>query len=110
MIARQTNISYNSPMNPYLVIVHKDPNSAYGMSFPDAPGCFSAADEMNDLFANAQEALDGWLEVMLEDGLSVPKTRDYEEIKADPEWADSVASAEVVIALLPSHEKIRSAA
>jgi len=103
VIARQTNISYNSSMNPYLVIVHKDPNSAYGMSFPDAPGCFSAADEMNDLFANAQEALELWFEGMQEDGLPVPATRDYEAIKADAEWSDSIATAVVVIAIPAPH-------
>jgi len=26
------------------------------MTFPDAPGCFSAADEIDDLFAMAEEA------------------------------------------------------
>ncbi len=40
-------------MKPYIVIVHKDEHSAYGMSFPDAPGCFSAADEIDDIFAMA---------------------------------------------------------
>jgi predicted RNase H-like HicB family nuclease len=28
------------------------------MTFPDAPGCFSAADEIDDLFAMATEALE----------------------------------------------------
>ena len=30
----------------YPVYVHKDPDSAYGVTFPDFPGCFSAADEL----------------------------------------------------------------
>jgi hypothetical protein len=29
----------------YPVYVHKDPDSAYGVTFPDFPGCFSAAAE-----------------------------------------------------------------
>jgi predicted RNase H-like HicB family nuclease len=45
-------------MKPNIVIVHKDENSAYGMTFPDAPGCLSAADEIDDLFAMATEALE----------------------------------------------------
>ena len=32
-------------MNTYFALVHKDAGSAYGISFPDLPGCFSAADE-----------------------------------------------------------------
>ena len=33
----------------YLGVVEKDPDSAYGMWFPDMPGCFPAADEFDDL-------------------------------------------------------------
>ena len=29
-------------MNTYLALIHKDDDSAYGVSFPDLPGCFSA--------------------------------------------------------------------
>ncbi len=86
-------------MKPYIVIVHKDENSAYGMSFPDAPGCFSAADEIDDLFAMAGEALEGWTETMIDYGNPLPPTRDLSEIKADPEWRESFGDAVLVIAL-----------
>ncbi len=98
-------------MNPYLVIIHKDKNSAYGMSFPDAQGCFSAADAMNDLFSNAQGALELWYEGMLEDNLPVPPTRDYDAVKADPEWAESISTAVLIIAIpAPKTTNIRYAA
>ena len=42
----------------YPVYVHKDEGSAYGLTFPDFPGCFSAADEMADLPRMAQEAVE----------------------------------------------------
>lgn len=86
-------------MKPYIAIVHKDPESAYGISFPDAPGCFSAADEMDELFALAEEALAGWTEAMREGGLIIPPTRDLSEIKADPEWAESLATSAFLIAV-----------
>lgn len=88
-------------MKPYIAIIHKDPDSAYGMTFPDAPGCFSAADNIDDLFAMANEALTGWTEVTLEFGGELPETRDLSEIKADPEWRESFADAVLVIAVLP---------
>lgn len=88
-------------MKPYIVIVHKDENSAYGMTFPDAPGCFSAADEIDDLFAMASEALQGWTETMIEYGNPLPPTRDLSQIKADPEWAESFEDALMLIALPP---------
>jgi len=40
----------------YPIYVHKDQGSAYGAIFPDFPGCFTAADELKDLPAAAQEA------------------------------------------------------
>lgn len=46
----------------YPVYVHKDEGSAYGLTFPDLPGCFSAADEMKDLPRMAQEAVEVYFE------------------------------------------------
>lgn len=42
----------------YPAYVHKDKGSAYGLTFPDFPGCFSAADELADLSRMAQEAVE----------------------------------------------------
>lgn len=49
-------------MKYYHAIVHKDPDSAFGVSFPDLPGCFSAADRMEDVIPNAVEAIELWFE------------------------------------------------
>lgn len=49
-------------MQTYIAVVHKDSDSAYGVSFPDLPGCFSAADELKDVLPNACEALELWFE------------------------------------------------
>jgi predicted RNase H-like HicB family nuclease len=46
----------------YPVYVHKDEGSAYGLTFPDLPGCFSAADELADLPGMAQEAVEVYFE------------------------------------------------
>ena len=86
-------------LKPYIAIVHKDLGSAYGMTFPDAPGCFSAADDLDQLFEMANEALIGWIEVTLEYGDDLPPTRDLSEIKADPKWRESFADAVLVIAV-----------
>ena len=44
-------------MKTYLALVHKDADSAYGLTFPDLPGCFAAADAEGDILRNAVEAL-----------------------------------------------------
>lgn len=49
-------------MKTYFAVVHKDNDSAYGVSFPDLPGCFSAADRIEDVLPNACEALELWFE------------------------------------------------
>lgn len=54
-------------MNYFYAVVHKDADSAFGVSFPDLPGCFSAADEVEQLVPNACEALDLWFEDAGED-------------------------------------------
>jgi predicted RNase H-like HicB family nuclease len=88
-------------MKPYIGIVHKDQGSAYGITFPDAPGCFSAADEMDDLFAMAQEAIATWADAMLEDRFVIPPARDLSEIRADPKWVESLATSAFLIAVPP---------
>ena len=43
-------------------IVHKEGDTAYGLSFPDYPGCFAAADSWDKIPGAATEALDLWFE------------------------------------------------
>ncbi len=49
-------------MRYFHAIVHKEDDSAFGVHFPDLPGCFSAADDMQDVIPNAIEALSLWFE------------------------------------------------
>lgn len=67
-------------MTSYIGVVEKDPGSAWGVWFPDVEGCTSAADEVDDLFPNACQAL----EFHLED-LEAPLPRSADEI---PEFQD----------------------
>lgn len=49
-------------MRYYTAIIHHDEGSAFGLSFPDLPGCHAAADSWDDIPAAAAEALDLWFE------------------------------------------------
>ena len=49
-------------MKYFYALVHKDGDSAFGVEFPDLPGCYSAADDMADILPNACEALELWFE------------------------------------------------
>ena len=52
----------------YVAVIDKDANSAYGIRFPDLPGCFSAADTFDEIIPNAIEAL----ALFFEDGDVLP--------------------------------------
>jgi predicted RNase H-like HicB family nuclease len=44
----------------YPAAIHKDPESAYGVTIPDLPGCFSTGDTIEEAIINGLEAiLDG---------------------------------------------------
>jgi len=64
----------------YPVYVHKDPDSAYGVTFPDFPGCFSAADELEGLPRLAQEAVEVHFEG---EEVEIPPPTAIEELAAD---------------------------
>ncbi len=91
-------------MKIFYGLVHKDKESAFGITFPDAPGCFSAADEEADLLTNAQEALSLYVE-----GEAVPRTRTIAELLRDKDVAREIAGGAFVLAvpLIESRRKAR---
>ena len=60
----------------YVIIVHKDPESDYGIIVPDYPGCFSSAAVPEEIPAHVQEALECWAEGDDEFTPAVPSTFD----------------------------------
>ena len=63
-------------MTNFIGVVEEDPGSAFGIWFPDVPGCFSAADEEEDLYANACQAL-----ILHLDGKEMPEPRKIAELR-----------------------------
>ncbi|MFS2152159.1 type II toxin-antitoxin system HicB family antitoxin [Rhizobium sp. Rhizsp42] len=74
-------------MKYFIALVHKEPDSAFGVSFPDLPSVFSAADVEDDLTANAIEALRLWAE-----DETLPTPSSFDEISARPEVRSELAS------------------
>lgn len=79
-------------MKTFIALVHKDEGSAYGVSFPDLPGCHSAADDYSDLIPNAVDALSLWFEDQ-----DVVEPRDIEAIRA--EVAGDLAEGAFLVAI-----------
>jgi hypothetical protein len=44
-------------MTHYIALIHKDPDSCYGVSFPDIPGVFTAGDTIEEGMQQAAEVL-----------------------------------------------------
>lgn len=70
----------------FAVVVHKDPDSSYGVAVPDLPGCISAGDTLDEAFENVVEAILGYVEVLLMDGEPLPWRRPLEEHQANEDY------------------------
>ena len=57
----------------FLAVVHKDPGSDFGVSFPDFRGCVSAGSTLQEAIVMAEEALQGHVDVMVEYGDELPE-------------------------------------
>ena len=56
----------------YLAFMHKDPDSSFGVTFPDLPGCTSGGSTFEETREMAREALALHLEGMAADGEHIP--------------------------------------
>jgi predicted RNase H-like HicB family nuclease len=56
----------------YPAALHKDPDTAYGVTIPDLPGCFSAGDTIEEAITNATEAIECYIESLLIDDDEIP--------------------------------------
>lgn len=78
-------------MRNYIGLIHKDPGSDYGVSFPDFPGVISAGTDLDDARQMASEALALHLEGLVEDGADIPEPSSLENIMADADNRKGVA-------------------
>ena len=74
----------------YPVVIHKDPECAYGVTVPDLPGCFSAGDTLEQAVEHAEEAIECHLEGMIEDGEAIPEPKPVEDHRANPDFANGI--------------------
>jgi antitoxin HicB len=96
-------------MPHYIVLIHKDADSCYGVSFPDVPGVFTAGDSIDEAIQKAAEVLafaaKDWSAL---DGKDFPAPRTIDELRSDPAFQELAADA--VIAAVPFRAKVEAAA
>lgn len=56
----------------YAVVIHKAEEGGFWAEVPALPGCYSQGETIEETRANIVEAIELHIEVMLEDGLSLP--------------------------------------
>ena len=78
-------------MSEYIALIHKEPGSDFGVSFPDFPGCISAGKTLDEARAAAAEALALHIEGMIEDGETIPAASTLETVMAERAHRDAVA-------------------
>ena len=74
----------------YPIVIDKDPDSDYGVTVPDLPGCFTVGDTIADVLRQAVEAIECHLGGMLLDGDPIPEPKDIAFHENNPEYADGL--------------------
>lgn len=74
----------------YPIAIEHQPGSAYGVQFPDLPGCFSAGETLDEAIANASEALAFHIEGLLDAGEKIPTPLDLEHHATHPEFTGMI--------------------
>lgn len=74
----------------YPIVIHKSPDSIYGVTVPDLPGCFSAGETIEEAIEQAGEAVRSHIDMLLADGVGIPAIQDIGIHWANPDYADGL--------------------
>jgi predicted RNase H-like HicB family nuclease len=75
-------------MMQFPVVIHKDPDSDYGVTVPDLPACFSAGSTMEEALAQVVEAIGLHLDGMLLDNEALPTPQSIENHQKNLDYRD----------------------
>ncbi|WP_416138238.1 type II toxin-antitoxin system HicB family antitoxin [Halomonas sp. HK25] len=71
----------------FTIVIHQEGDSAYGVTVPDMPGCFSAGDTLEEALENVREAIDLHMEEVVAGNEPVPSPSPMHQVAGDPEHA-----------------------
>ena len=81
-------------MTAYIALLRKDPDSDFGVEFPDFPGCVTAGKTLEEARSMAGEALALHVEGMMVDREPVPEPSSLDDVMSDP---DSVGGVTILV-------------
>jgi predicted RNase H-like HicB family nuclease len=67
----------------YTVVIRDGNESGYVATVPALPGCVSQGRTRRQALRNAKEAIEAYIEALLEDGLPVPTQTDSEMVEVE---------------------------
>ncbi len=76
-----------------VALIHEEEDSIFGVSFPDFPGCVSAADNLNDAIARAAVALAAHVKSMSEKNQALPVIRTADDIRRTERLQEAIIAA-----------------
>jgi predicted RNase H-like HicB family nuclease len=83
----------------YIALIDGGPG-AYGVVFPDLPGCTAMADTLDRAMAAAAAALGNWINTVESSGNPIPAARTAEALRADPEVSEALSEGASLAAIL----------
>jgi predicted RNase H-like HicB family nuclease len=86
-------------MKQYIAVVEKDPDSAFGVWFPDVEGCFSAGDTLDEASSNAAAALRQHAEALESSGRAVPPARSMDDVLRDKDVRKAASGGAILFAV-----------
>ena len=96
-------------MRHYIAVIHKEAESAYGVSFPDVPGVIASADSLDAVLQEAREVLafaaEDWANLS---GKTFPAPRTLDMLRRDRAFQEN--SVDAVVAAIPLEFDIGKAA
>ncbi|BAU92244.1 Dna-binding protein [Methylorubrum populi] len=93
-------------MTAYIGILEKEPETLWGVWFPDLPGCIAAGETADETVAQASEALGQWLTLAHEDGRAPSRPRTIEELRSDADFAEAMASEHLAMLVRPPIDEL----
>lgn len=79
-------------------LIHEE-DGAFGISFPDFPGCVSGGASVEEALTRGADALTFHVAGLIEDGDALPPMRDLTRLRADPTFAADAEGA--ILTLVP---------
>lgn len=79
----------------YPAVVHEE-DGAYWVEFPDAPGCHTFADTLEEAMESAKEALEGHIMGMLENGMQLPIASGIKTVETDSDSFVTLVGADLI--------------